>query len=679
MTRTQKLVAGALILVGLLAALWVAVGRAMVEQTNRTVGIAVDWEEVRALSAAAGVTPTKVLGDLRAAGATHLAIPEMALSDVVARGEAALFTRGDVVEIWADDPGTLHQISRGLGARYPYPPGTIQRTEAAAGENWLSVPTAAVTDMSVGVGYPREAAEAASTTGLIVVARPRYQGVRTAEAADRVVRAAAEIGAKLVVFAGDMVAGYPGNLQSVAFALRDTGMEFGFIELVPQLGASELAMRLHSRIVRVHSITDLEMRVTSMDRALDRFTRAAREREVRLLYLRMFPSAPGGVLVGNAQYVEALLGALRGNGYRVGAPEPLAAFSTAPWVLALVMLGLYGGLLWLIQALFALPGRWFWWLAGLMVVAGTVKTLLITDLVRSMAALAVAVIFPILSVGYTALGATAQRDEGLRLRRAVWPLIGGFLSVAAVTAMGGLLVVGMLGDTAYLTQIAQFRGVKLAQVLPLLVIALLWLARSMPAYRERLAGDRPGSHAGPEMVDYHTGDGVAEWPALWAGLREALGQVIRYWHVALALVGLAALAMLVIRSGNEAGGAVLPGEQQLRALLDRLLVVRPRTKEVFLGHPVLILALLLALRRVRPGLWIAFAVGAIGQVSLLNSFCHTHTPLLMTVLRVFNGLWIGAIGGLILCALWDRLGGAPKTVEQPALELEEETGDDEEP
>jgi hypothetical protein len=42
------------------------------------------------------------------------------------------------------------------------------------------------------------------------------------------------------------------------------------------------------------------------------------------------------------------------------------------------------------------------------------------------------------------------------------------------------------------------------------------------------------------MVDYHTGDTVPEWPALWAGLRQALTGVIVYWHVAAAALALAA-------------------------------------------------------------------------------------------------------------------------------------------
>jgi MFS family permease len=53
------------------------------------------------------------------------------------------------------------------------------------------------------------------------------------------------------------------------------------------------------------------------------------------------------------------------------------------------------------------------------------------------------------------------------------------------------------------------------------------------------------------------------------------------------------------------------------------------------------------------GLWVALTVGAIGQVSILNSFCHLHTPLTLTLLRVFNGLWVGALAGIILCVVWD--------------------------
>jgi hypothetical protein len=137
------------------------------------------------------------------------------------------------------------------------------------------------------------------------------------------------------------------------------------------------------------------------------------------------------------------------------------------------------------------------------------------------------------------------------------------------------------------------------------------------------------------------------------------------------------LAMLVMRSGNEATGAVLPLEMEMRSALDRILGVRPAHQGGLhrpphppprdpACHPS-------GAARACGSL---FAIGTIGQVSLLNSFCHVHTPLPLTVLRVFNGLWVGALGGVVLCALWDFFGGAPEPEPEPppqaSLELDED-------
>ncbi|HCA47911.1 MAG TPA: hypothetical protein DEP45_11345 [Armatimonadetes bacterium] len=476
-----------------------------------------------------------------------------------------------------------------------------------------------------------------------------------------------------MVFSGDAVIGFSGLADAAADALRQRRITFGVIEMSPQKGAAELATALDYDILRVHSITVEEMAGYPVHRAVDRFVRAARERGVRLLYLRMIPVAEEGLVEANATYLAQVREGLRGLGFIVGAPEPSHQFSTPVWRLGIVMLGMIGGLAWLVQALFGLPPGWFWSLVVLAILACAGMLLLSAGLTRSLAALAVAAIFPILAVGWTARGLTASPSERQDFTAAAGRLLGAFLGVTAVTVLGGLLIVGLLGDSAYLVKVAQFRGVKIAHLLPIMAVAAIWLARSTDAYREHRGV------ASEDMVDYHTGDTVPEWPALWAGLKQALSGLIAYWHVAAALVGLAILAMLVIRSGNEAADAVLPMEMELRAALDRFLGVRPRTKEVLLGHPVMILALLLAIRRVRPGVWILFAIGTIGQVSLLNSFCHIHSPLLLTGLRVLNGIWVGAIAGLLLGIIWDTFCAArecePESHPQRILDFDE---DDEE-
>ncbi len=666
MTRAQRMFCELLIVVGLLAAIWVAVGRVMVEQMNNTVGMAVDWREVQEVAAATGVSPRHALFTLQSGGATHLAVAEQSLADLIDRGDVKLFARGDEVDILAADASVIQQLARGLRARFP---GSYELQHVAENEIWLTVPAGAVLDRRVGAGYPREALEAASHAGLPVVARPRATGVRTPVAVQHVMEQVDEIDAAMTVFSGERVVGFPRLVPDTADAMRQAEIIHGMLEMAPQYGSAELSTRLDHQVVRVHAITETEMQTMPMPRAVERFVRATRERGIRLLYVRLLPTAGDNPLEGNAVYLSAMREQLRSHGFFLGRPRPMKQFSTAPWILAIVNLAVCGALLWLGQALLGLPGREFWPVALAVIVGATAMLFVATDPARQLMALVGAIIFPIIAAGWTARGLTRVEGEP-RLGMALGRLLAAFLAVTVITAFGGLLVVGLLGDSAFFVKVAQFRGVKIAHLLPILTVAVLWLARSMSGYRDRLKSVKPD-----EMVDYHTGDTVPELPPLWAGLRQALEQFVAYWHVAVALAALAALGMLVVRSGHEITGAVLPMEMELRTALDRLLSVRPRSKEVFLGHPVMLLALLLTMRGVRPGVWIAFAVGVIGQVSLLNSFCHVHTPLLLTILRVFNGVWVGALGGLILCALWDWFGGAPEPTPQPSLPLDEDDED----
>ncbi|WP_298781831.1 DUF5693 family protein, partial [uncultured Fretibacterium sp.] len=125
-------------------------------------------------------------------------------------------------------------------------------------------------------------------------------------------------------------------------------------------------------------------------------------------------------------------------------------------------------------------------------------------------------------------------------------------------------------------------------------------------------------------------------PPLWGEL--LLGGVL--------LVG---LAIMLFRSDNV---RFIPGfEARVREFLERLLVARPRSKEVFLGYPCLLLLAFL----VKRGLWAHYRevlrIGVVlGFSSVVNSFCHFHTPILFILLREFNGLWTGLLVGTLLVA-----------------------------
>ena len=82
--------------------------------------------------------------------------------------------------------------------------------------------------------------------------------------------------------------------------------------------------------------------------------------------------------------------------------------------------------------------------------------------------------------------------------------------------------------------------------------------------------------------------------------------------------------------------------------------MRPRFKEFALGHPLMLLGLWLQAMNFklqkggrydgRP--WMV--LGMVGQVSIVNTFCHLHSPLSLAFFRTFNGVILGLFIGFIL-------------------------------
>ncbi|MCC6485617.1 MAG: hypothetical protein IT209_12290 [Armatimonadetes bacterium] len=185
-----------------------------------------------------------------------------------------------------------------------------------------------------------------------------------------------------------------------------------------------------------------------------------------------------------------------------------------------------------------------------------------------------------------------------------------------------------------MTETSQFAGVKLAHLLPVVVVAFAAIA------------------------------GLLGEPLAWkemktrmaARVREAWQTPVLFGYGFVALVALVVLLVVVVRSGNDAGVGVSPLELRFRAVLDQILFVRPRSKEILVGYPALVAALWLSLQRQRAWASFFFVLAMVGLVSALNSFCHIHTPLEITVVRVINGAWVGLVTGAVLIWLLRRLG-----------------------
>jgi hypothetical protein len=147
-------------------------------------------------------------------------------------------------------------------------------------------------------------------------------------------------------------------------------------------------------------------------------------------------------------------------------------------------------------------------------------------------------------------------------------------------------------------------------------------------------------------------------------VRDSWDASLKVWHLAIGLVAVAAIALVLLRRGNDPVIGVSQLEMSFRALLGEYFA-RPRFKEL-IGHPMAVLGLGMSswpawLR------WLLLTGGVVAQASVLNSFSHYHTPVLVSLERTLAALAIGLVVGLVALVVarwvtaWLRrwLGAAP--------------------
>ena len=97
-------------------------------------------------------------------------------------------------------------------------------------------------------------------------------------------------------------------------------------------------------------------------------------------------------------------------------------------------------------------------------------------------------------------------------------------------------------------------------------------------------------------------------------------------------------------------------ELRFRAFLEQAMYARPRSKELLIGHPAFMLAAYVWARKWPAAVFFALVMAAtIGQGSMVETFAHMRTPVMMSAARGVGGIVLGAgIGAvlMVLAELW---------------------------
>lgn len=630
---------------GFLAALVILAIRWTVESGYRTVSIILDGPDWEATAAREGRDPDEILRAAAARGATAVAVYEWTLKRLADQGRVA-YASSEELQSQATAGAVAPAFRRVLGGGEFRP----RAVYVAAGPETLGWLEAAFHDLlgpqrvrrvagllevkglrddieQIGLGYVAQDLRRMQSLGLVPVLRLRNYAGLTEEGLHRKVARLVRLGGgHIVVFELTEVLGYDRLVRETGNSFKAAGFSYGRIEVFSerrrQRGDLQLAGQMRPHVIRLFSLTPEELQVLQPGEARDKFVRSARERNIRLLYVRPLTGGAGRSASDfNLEFVRAIAADLHHFGLRTGPAEPLPGpaiprpvmLMTAAGAVAIIVLGL----VFLGDAIGApVPAI----LAYALTAVGVVLTALLLFagpivLWRQLLALGAASITAALAavIALRRVGSTSS------LAGAVWAGVRTLWVASGLSIGGGLLVAALLTSWDFMMASQVFLGVKIAHVIPVVLVAVfLWGTNRTP-----------GSWRG-------TARALWEWSA--HPLR------MRYAIVAL-LVGFAGLVLLA-RSGNF-GLPVLTIEERLRSLTEDLLVARPRTKEYLIGHPALLLAGAVAAAGWRRWVLPLAAIGAIGQAGIINSFSHIHTPLSYTLLRTINALILGTLIGMI--------------------------------
>ncbi len=575
--------------------------RFIMESRNNNIAIISDYREVSALSKSSGMSVDDAIAVLIRNGITGLMVSELTGDNIdhgVGQAEMRKVhdpergTEGTIVSIL---PTSTHKelLNRWLRIRFAV---SDDKTNSPL---LLALPANVL--KNAGMIPDIDGLEAAKRSGLKIYYRPASSPGHLSNQASVMMR---EVNAlyPISVFtpAGEYVSGYP-DVSVMANTANELHIPLAVVEFSRQVGEPQLNALVSPNLLALHSVTNEEMTSRRISRKAlrDRMVRAALERSVRLLLLRSAPANTSNFNFNDyAEEVRLLANELKDHGFNLSWPETVFADYNlnrnifAAWALSAVF----------IFALFRYLSR-----MGLNMNMKSVYALVIVSLVTAFVILKVpfaaritgAFTAPLIAVEASLLAMDSGRKRNI-------------LPAFAFAVLGGLALASFFSVTSYMMRLQTFSGVKLTLVLPPVLVLLHDLKRRI----------HPES-----LIEF------LSRPPLW-------GELILYG------VLLGGVAFIVYRSDNVAN--VSGFEMSIRASLEKMLVARPRTREVFLGYPcILVLAYLVSnnyFARYRE----IFRIGAaLGFSSVINSFCHFHTPMTMILLREFNGLWTGLLVGLI--------------------------------
>ena len=608
--------------ISLVACTFVGVRRIQTENSYKDVEIAIRYSDVLRISREGEVPLEDVLSYFKQLGATTLLAKERTVASVADNDyssfkglEEITLVEGYILKFYYPEATELKPDSRYIVTENEAIAKTISNSYRVKGIElaeyksngtyFLEIGEYGSVITVMGVGFDTENLNLAASLGYTIAPQVKNWDDVSSESVEYLIdeiQAIDNVGA--IYFSDSKIPA----VTTDSFPEFIENYQLGFIEFTSnkQEGFGTLAKKTSElgtdyKVVRLHTLEDTKLSTFTVEDLMERYELALTERNNRVFLFKM----PGTLeLQEDVEYLAEAITTFKGiaeeDGYTITGQVGNYNLPAIP-VFVAILTGFAAIMIFiLLFAEFGFVKTGY--VLGVLGIIGYVGLLkLRPTLACQLMALFGSIMFPTYAM------VKGIKEDPKDLKESILA----FLKICVISFGGVLTIIGSISRTNFALGIDLFLGVKVATVVPIILV-LAYLI-----YREH-------------KFDYKYYKGI-------------LDKKISYG--ALIVIGLLAIALYVYVSRTGNTGTATAFERSFRQFLDNVLGVRPRTKEFLIAYPVL-LALLYYGYKERYIVAVIFAV--IGPISLVNTYAHIHTPVVISLIRSAYGIIFGIIIGLIL-------------------------------
>lgn len=637
-----------LVILGIVASLPVAYDRIRTEGTSKNVEMVFDYRDLIQVSSYQG-NPNAFIDEqldvLKEAGIHTMAVYQATLTELSNARRITVYSEQDAARLTgkvltANENATYLLFTDGESQRRIEP--IIRKAFASqeiAVEDWtlnersgLKIATPVQNAVLKTMEPDPIAMERLQEKGFQLLPRLGNSAVYDQEALASLLDRFKAMGVTRLLFDGEETPGFAEEpedqrLDEFAQLLNERGIGIAAIENLrgTQRGFETLAKETNYNVARLYSLSGRDSALDP-DIISDRFALAAKDRNIRMMFIHTAVQTNGVEgritdtienLVESLDGPEGAIQRIQNYGFEMGTASQfdvaeMAGQNYFRWIAIIGAVALIA----LLVSIFVPPLTLLAFIAGLVGTAGLY--VLRPHIMEQALALFAAISAPTIAMVFAIRKVDRLHDAGQTMstgRRLAHSILL-FLRTSAMSLMAVPFVIALLNHVTYQLVLDQFRGVSLLHLAPIALTALYVLF-----YRKHSAFGSVGK--------------ILRTPVTIAMV------------VIVAVAGVAGLYYLS-RTGNS--GSVSSLEIAFRKLLENTVGVRPRTKEFLMGHPIFIAGIFIALKY-RHAVYVLI-IASIGQLSMVDTFAHIHTPIWISLVRDLLGIGLGIIVGLVFVFIW---------------------------